>query len=108
MNAPMIRNALMLGTSLLAAGCATLIPVPGKGIDCNPDAKLLAIQCAEPQSLPPDATFQTLVDTALADRKALTDCSHTVRALQDSIKACKQAVDEHNRRIDENNQQNAK
>lgn len=101
MNKPLIGNAVALAACLLAAGCTTPAPpVVAKNIRCDADARLLASKCPKPHELPPDATFQTLVDTMLEDRKALTECGSSAQALVQSLNACKQAVDEFNKEVD--------
>jgi hypothetical protein len=100
MNKSLIGNAVVLAACLFAAGCTTPVPVVAKNISCEADAKLLASDCPKPRELPPDATFQTLVDTMLEDRKALNECGSSVQALVQSLNACKQAVDEFNREVD--------
>lgn len=100
MNKPLIGNIFALAACLFAAGCTTPVPVVSHSIRCEPDARLLASDCPKPRELPQDATFQTLVDTMLDDRKALSECGSSVQALVQSLNACKQAVDEFNKKID--------
>lgn len=100
MNKPLSGNAAALAACLFAAGCTTPVPVVTKNIRCEADARLLASACPKPRELPPDATFQTLVDTMMEDRKALSECGSSVQALVQSLNACKQAVDELNKEVD--------
>jgi hypothetical protein len=100
MNKSLIGSAIILAACLFAAGCTTPVPVVARNISCEADARLLASNCPKPRELPPDATFQTLVDTMLEDRKALTECGSSVQALVQSLNACKKAVDEFNKEVD--------
>lgn len=108
MNAPRLRNILILMGGICIAGCTTTVPVVPHAIRCELGPKLKAYRCAEPKPLPQDATFQTLVDTMLADRQALLECNLSANALRNSINRCNQATDDFNKKIDELNQSNAK
>lgn len=108
MNMRYFKTTLILTAGLSAAGCCTPVPVVPKAIRCEPSAELLAHQCAAPEQLPENATFQTLVDTMLADRQALRECALAEKALRDSITKCNQANDGFNKKIDELNESNAR
>jgi len=106
MNMPSLEKALILMGVLFIAGCTTPVPVVPHAIRCELSADMQASRCPEPKSLPEDATFQTLVDTMLADRQALRECGLTANALRDSINKCNQTTDDFNKKIDEMNKSN--
>lgn len=100
MNMPCLKNTLIFMGGIFITGCTTTVPVVPHAIRCELSAELQASNCQEPGQLPQDATFQTLVDTMLADRQALRECGLSVNALRESIKKCNQATDEFNKKID--------
>ena len=100
MNMPCLKSALIFMGGIFIAGCTTAVPVVPHAIRCELSAELQASNCPESGQLPQDATFQTLVDTMLADRQALRECGLSVNALRDSINKCNQATDEFNKKID--------
>lgn len=102
MNTPYLKYALILMAGISAAGCKTIIEVPS-AIRCDASAELLARKCAKPGQIPEDATYGTLVDTTLADRKALSECGLTAGELRESLEKCNQAIDGFNKKIDEIN-----
>ena len=106
MNMPGLRNIVILMGGLFIAGCTTPVPVVPHAIRCELGADLQSSRCPTPKPLPEDATFQTLVDTMLADRQALRECGLTAKALRDSIDKCNQATDDFNKKIDEMNKSN--
>lgn len=108
MNMRQLNTTLILAAALSAAGCSTPVPVIPKAIGCEPSAELLARRCAAPGQLPENATFQTLVDTMLADRQALRECAMVEKALRDSIDKCNQVTGDFNKKIDELNESNAR
>lgn len=108
MNTPCLRNILILMGGIFIAGCTTTVPVVPHAIRCELGPQLQAYRCAEPKPLPQDATFQTLVDTMLADRQALHECKFSANALRNSINTCNQATDDFNKKIDELNESNAR
>lgn len=108
MNPPYSRHSLILLSALFATGCCTPLPVVPKAIRCEPSAELMARKCAEPAQIPKGATYGTLVDTMLADRKALSECVLTADELRESIEKCNLATDDFNKKIDKLNQSNNK
>lgn len=91
--------------SLFIAGCKTL-PVAPHAIGCDVSAELMASKCATPRPITNDTTYATLVDTMLADRQALRECSITADTLRVALNRCNQATGEYNKKIDTINKTN--
>lgn len=108
MNMPCLKNTLIFMGGIFIAGCTTPVPVVPHAIRCELSTDLQSRNCSEPKPLPQDATFQTLVDTMLADRQASRECGLLVGALRDSINKCNQAIDEFNKEIDKSNKSSGK
>jgi hypothetical protein len=105
MKAAYMKSVPLLLLGLFLSACRTL-PVVPHAISCDVNTELLASNCAVPKPIPSDATYATLIDTMLADRKALNDCSITANALRDVIRRCNRATAEYNRKIDALNKSN--
>lgn len=89
--------------ALLLSGCVTTMPVATNSIQCNPPAAQLAFKCTEPAKVPENATFSNLVDVMRTDRESLRECSISLNALNETLKSCKQAIDQYNQKVDEAN-----
>ena len=89
--------------ALLLSACVTTMPVATNSIQCNPPEAQLAFKCAEPGKIPEGATFENLVDVMRADRQALRECSISLNALNETVRSCKQAIDQYNQKVDEAN-----
>lgn len=101
---PLGRTLVMLTAGgLMVTGCATPVPVATHTLRCDVNGELLATRCEVPQTLPADATFETIVDVMRTDRQALLECGRTVEALRASLLRCNQQTDHLNDRIDEIN-----
>lgn len=102
MIALLLRTRLAI-VGILLAGCSHTIPLISASIECPIKKEDLAAKCAEPTIIATGATYQDLIQIAIADRKNLIECEKNRQFLQNSINECNVAIRKNNEKIDEFN-----
>lgn len=91
---------------VLVTGCGSTIPMVSKAQRCEVDSAILTSNCATPQQLAAETTYQQMVTTMLEERQALLRCGAAFDALRDSLNRCNQKIDEFNADVARINREN--
>ncbi len=101
---PSLASVLTSGSVLLAMpGCAThYAPVLVPTLECKLADSLLA-GCEAPGAITPDMTYGEMIKLAQGDRQKLARCSLQQQDLASAVRACNQAIAEHNTQLERSN-----